>query len=167
MSWGVTVSFASVDLRGEYSLLRCPPKRGRLTACEYEMAQQLRELGELERSSSFVRTQRARIPAQPGNFDRLYRLQEVDLKIAEQRGDLVQADAARQTLAEYALGVSPVFAFNLGSTYAVMRPPQPTKAQQLLARFVQSSCLASQAANDCDRCAVAHALLDRLASTRP
>jgi hypothetical protein len=130
------------------------------------MAQELRELGELERSRSLVRTQLARIPAQPGNFDRLYLLQEVELKIVAQRGDLVQADAARHTLAKYALGVSPVFAFNLGSIYAVTRPPEPTKAQQLLTRFVQSSCLAREAANDCARCAVAHDLLDRLASTR-
>jgi hypothetical protein len=114
-----------------------------------------------------VRTQLARIAAQAGNFDRLYLLQEVELKIAEQRGELMNAAAARETLAEYALGVSPVFAFNLGSTYAVTRPPQPTKAQQLLTRFVQSSCLAREAANDCDRCATAHDLLDRLASTRP
>lgn len=135
-------------------------------ACEYELAQQLASLGELERSSLLVRRHLARSPVQPADFDRLYRLQEVALTIAEQRGDRAQADAARRTLADYTLGVSSVFAFNLGSVYAISQPPEPTKAQQLLARFVQSSCLPSDAANDCARCVVAHALLDRLASAK-
>jgi len=132
-------------------------------ASEYQMAKELLELGEPEQSDVLVRTQLARIPARPGNFDQLYQLQELELQIAVQRGNLEQAHAARQRLAEYALGVSPDVAFNLGSTYAVTRPPQPTEAEQLLSRYVQSSCDGSQAATHCDRCVVARDLLAHLA----
>lgn len=135
--------------------------------CEYGLAQELLELGELERSDALVQARLARIPARPGNFDELYVLQELALQVAIARGDSERTQAARQRLAEYALGVSPAVAFNLGSTYAVARPPQPAEAKQLLERFVQSSCDAQLAAHDCDRCVVARDLLDKIAATRP
>jgi hypothetical protein len=134
-------------------------------ACEYLMAGELFELGELEQSNLLVRKQLARIPAHPGNVDQLYSLQKLELRIAVQRESQSQVQAARQRLAEYALGVSPEFAFNLGSIYAVVQPPQPTEAKQLLGRFVQTTCASPQSANACDQCVVARDLLAHLAAT--
>jgi Tfp pilus assembly protein PilF len=136
-------------------------------ANEYRMAKELLELGELEQSNVLIRTQLTRIVARPGNFDRLYELQELELQILVRRGNHAQAHAARQKLAEYARGISPETAFHLGSTYAVARPPQPTEATQLLVRFVQSSCDGRQTANDCDQCVVARDLLTHLTRTAP
>ena len=127
------------------------------------MASELLELGELEQSNVVVQAQLARIAARPDNLDQLYELKELELRIAVQRGNFAQAHAARQRLAEYALGLSPQVAFNLGSTYAVVQPPKPSEAKQLLGRFVQTSCDDRHAANDCDQCAVAHELLVHLA----
>jgi predicted Zn-dependent protease len=135
--------------------------------CEYQMASELLELGEFEQSNVVVQTQLSRLHTRPGNFDQLYLLQELDLRIAVQSENPAQAHAARQRLAEYALGLSPEVAFNLGSTYAVARPQQATEAKQLLGRFVQSSCNDRQAANDCDQCVVARDLLDHLAAESP
>lgn len=136
-------------------------------ACEYRMADELLELGELEQANALVQGQLARTPARPGNFDKLYVLHELELQIALRRGGLTQAHAARQRLAEYTVGLSPEIAFNLGSAYAVSRPPQPTQATQLLNRFVQSSCDDSRTANDCDQCVVARDLLVHLAASNP
>jgi tetratricopeptide (TPR) repeat protein len=136
-------------------------------ACEYRMAEELLELGELDQCIVIVRAQLARTPVRPGNFDKLYVLHELELRIALRRGDLAQSHASRQRLAEYAFGLSPEIAFNLGSTYAVSRPPQPTEAKQLLSRFVQSSCDDSQTAHDCDQCVVARDLLVQLAASNP
>lgn len=133
-------------------------------ACEYRVAEELLELGELEQSNVLVRAQLARTSARPGKLDELYVLHELELQIALRRGDPVQAHAARQRLAECALGLSPESAFNLGTTYAVSRPPQRTAAKQLLNRFVQSSCDNSKGANDCVQCVVAHDLLVHLAA---
>jgi hypothetical protein len=136
-------------------------------ACEYRLAEELLELGELEQSNVLVRARLAQTSVRPGNFDKLYVLHALELQIALQRGDLTQAHAARERLAEYAIGLSPEIALNWGTTYAVSRPPQPTGAKQLLNRFVQSSCDDSQPANDCDHCAVARDLLVHLAATNP
>jgi tetratricopeptide (TPR) repeat protein len=132
--------------------------------CEYRMANELLELGDLEQSNTLVQARLAQTPARPGSFETLYVLHDVELQIALQRGDPAQAHAARQRLTEYAARLTPEVAFNLGSTYAVSRPPRPTQAKQLLDRFVQSSCGDSPAANDCERCVVARDLLLQLAS---
>lgn len=136
-------------------------------ACEYWLARELLELGELEQSNVLIRAQIARTPSAPDNFDKLYVLHELELQIALRRGDLTRARAARQRLAEYTLKLSAESAFNLGSTYAVSRPPQPTVAKQLLNHFVQSSCDDSPNANDCDQCVVARDLLVKLAASNP
>ena len=137
------------------------------SACESRLAEELLELGELEQSTVLVRALLARIPARPGNFDTLYFLEQLELQIALRREDLTQAHAARQRLAEYTLGLSPEVAFNLGSTYAVSRPPQSNEARQLLNRFVRSSCDGSQTANNCAQCVVARDLLVRLGASNP
>lgn len=134
------------------------------TTSDTLIARELLELGELEQSNALVQTQLARIPARPGNFDKLYQLQELELQIAVQRGNLAQTHTARQQLAEYALGVSPEVAFNLGSTYAVSRPPKLGEAKQLLGRFVQSTCDDRQDPRYCDQCVVARDLLAHLAA---
>lgn len=136
-------------------------------ACEYPMATELLELGELEQANVVVQTQLGRIQTRPGNFDQLYLLQELEVRIAVQSGNLARAQAARHRLAEYALGLSPEVAFNLGTTYAVSQPPQTTEAKQLLGRFVQTSCGDREAANDCDQCVVARELLGHLEAARP
>jgi hypothetical protein len=135
-------------------------------SCQYQLASELLELGELEQFNLVVQTQLARI-ARPGNLARLYELQELELRIAVQRGDLAQARAARQRLAENALGLSPEVAFNLGSTYAIAQPERPIEAKQLLGRFVQSSCDDRHSADDCHQCVVARDLLAHLAATAP
>jgi hypothetical protein len=84
-----------------------------------------------------------------------------------QRGDVARAEAARQRLTEYVRSVSPVFAFNLGATYAVSQPPRPSEAKQLLEQFVQSSCDGGRGVKECARCVVARVLLERMAETTP
>lgn len=78
-----------------------------------------------------------------------------------------QDDSARIAALEQANAVGgeshPEVAFNLGSTYAVMNPPQKDKAIRLLKSFNKRACKGSKAATDYkQQCEVSQSLVQRL-----
>jgi hypothetical protein len=57
----------------------------------------------------------------------------------------------------------PEIAFNLGSTYAVMKPPQKEKALRLLKSFNKRACKSADAAKKFkDQCATSNDLVQKL-----
>lgn len=60
----------------------------------------------------------------------------------------------------------PEILFNLGSTYAVQKPPNRDKARELLIQFVKRVCKGTKAALYKDQCEASQSLLQKLGTTK-
>ena len=77
---------------------------------------------------------------------------------------LKDAVAAMEKAKDVAGEGHPEISFNLGSTYAVMEPPQKEKAVRLLNQFTKGACRGGNAKKFKDQCATASGLIQKLGS---
>lgn len=86
--------------------------------------------------------------------------------VQQARNDLPSMVTALERANEVAGDQNPEISFNLGSTYAVMKPPQKEKAVRLLNSFTKRVCKGAQAAEKFkDQCATANDLVQKLGGT--
>jgi tetratricopeptide (TPR) repeat protein len=87
--------------------------------------------------------------------------------VNQARGDKAGMVAALEKANDVAGDQNPEIGFNLGSTYAVMNPPQKEKAVRLLNSFSKRVCKGAQAAEKFkDQCATASDLIQKLGGTQ-
>ena len=77
-------------------------------------------------------------------------------------GDKASMVAAMEKAEEVAGDAHPEISFNLGSTYAVMDPPQKEKAVRLLSSFVKRACRSANAAKFKEQCETSNSLIQKL-----
>jgi tetratricopeptide (TPR) repeat protein len=87
--------------------------------------------------------------------------------VSQAKGDQASMVSALEKANEVAGDKNPEIGFNLGSTYAVMKPPQKEKAVRLLNSFSKRVCKGAQAAEKFkDQCATANDLIQKLGGTQ-
>ena len=103
------------------------------------------------------------VPPGPKNNGGLFNLCILQAKAAEMRGDqaaqLASVEKAEQFVGEDS---HPDAAFNLGSTYAAMEPPQKEKALRLLNQFTKRTCRSGNAAKWKEQCEQTASLIQKL-----
>jgi len=104
------------------------------------------------------------VPATGQNQSLLYDLYILTFMIEQVRDD--KKGMVRAMEHAMAAGLDrPEVLFNLGSTYAILTPPDP-RGRELLARFLTETCHGPLASKFTDQCEVARVLVDRLAPNR-
>jgi tetratricopeptide (TPR) repeat protein len=103
------------------------------------------------------------VPPGPKNNGALYGLCILQANAAQLRGDTA-AQLASVEKAEQFVGEDshPDAAFNLGSTYAAMEPPQKEKALRLLNQFTKRTCRSGNAAKWKEQCEQTASLIQKL-----
>lgn len=104
------------------------------------------------------------VPPSPKNNDDLYNLWVLLGKAAQMKGDKQAHLAAVEKSEQFvgAEGAHPDAAFNVGSTYAVMDPPQKEKALRLLNQFTKRACRGGQASKFKEQCEISASLIQKL-----
>ena len=82
--------------------------------------------------------------------------------VAQMKGDKAGQLAAVEQAEKYAGETHPEFAFNLGSVYAAMDPPQKEKAVRLLNQFTKRVCRGAGATKFKEQCEATSSLLQKL-----
>ena len=96
------------------------------------------------------------------NNPALYGMYVLLFQTAQSRNDKPSMVAAMERAEGVAGDDHPEIAFNMGSTYAVMDPPQKEKALRLLNSFSKRACRGSGAANFKEQCETSSALIQKL-----
>jgi tetratricopeptide (TPR) repeat protein len=103
------------------------------------------------------------VPPGPKNNNALYGLSILQAQAAQLRGDsagqLAAVEKAEQFVGEDS---HPDAAFNLGSTYAAMEPPQKEKALRLLNQFTKRTCRSGNSAKWKEQCEQTASLIQKL-----
>jgi tetratricopeptide (TPR) repeat protein len=117
----------------------------------------------LDKEAVSVAEEGARIvQADEKNIKALYNMQMLIGSAALMRGDKAGQLAAVEKAEKYAGEKHPEFAFNLGSTYATMDPPQKEKAVRLLNQFTKRVCRGAKGKLFQEQCETASSLLQKL-----
>jgi len=103
-------------------------------------------------------------PGNERNDKALYGMYVLLFQSAQARDDKASMVASMEKAKEVAGEGHPEISFNLGSTYAVMEPPQKEKAVRLLNQFTKGACRGGNAAKFKEQCATASGLIQRLGS---
>lgn len=82
--------------------------------------------------------------------------------VYQARNDMSSMVGALERANDVAGDQNPEIGFDLGSTYAVMKPPQKEKAVRLLSSFTKRACKGAQAEKFKDQCATANDLVQKL-----
>lgn len=96
------------------------------------------------------------------NNSNLYGMYVLLFEVAQAKDDKPSMVAAMEKAQEVAGDKHPEIAFNLGSTYAVMDPPQKEKAARLLGSFSKRVCRGGQAQKFKEQCETAQSLVQKL-----
>jgi hypothetical protein len=131
-------------------------------SCQLHLAGVHLSLGELDSANALVQVELEKERARPSNPDGPYFYHALSERIAERRGDAAAAAAAREQVVKATPALRPFVAFNLGSTYAVMKPPHVEPAERLLDSFVRNTCDEPNHGEYCDECLTARDLLEKL-----
>jgi len=101
---------------------------------------------------------------QPGekNNNHLYAMYVLLFQTAQSRNDKPAMVASMERAEQLAGDSHPEISFNLGSTYAVMEPPQKEKALRLLNSFQKRACRSAKASKYKEQCETASALIQKL-----
>ncbi|MBK7581411.1 MAG: tetratricopeptide repeat protein [Myxococcales bacterium] len=102
------------------------------------------------------------VPPGEKNNNHLYGMYVLRFQVAQASNDKAGMVAAMEKAEEVAGDSHPEIAFNLGSTYAVMDPPQKEKAVRLLSSFVKRACRSAKAAQFKEQCESANTLIQKL-----
>jgi tetratricopeptide (TPR) repeat protein len=98
------------------------------------------------------------------NIKALYNIHILKADAAQMRGDKAGQLAEVEKAEKFAGDKHPEFAFNLGSTYATMDPPQKEKAVRLLNQFTKRVCRGAKGKQFQEQCEEASSLLQKLGS---
>jgi len=104
------------------------------------------------------------VPPNEKNNPKLYNMYVLSAKVAQMQGDKAGQVSAIEKAEQFAGDAHPEFAFNLGSTYAAMEPPQKEKALRLLNAFTKRICKGAQAMKFKDECEETQSLIQKLGS---
>lgn len=96
------------------------------------------------------------------NNSALYGMYVLLFGVAQSRDDKPSMVAAMEKAQEVAGEKHPEIAFNLGSTYAVLDPPQKEKAVRLLGSFSKRVCRGAQSQKFKEQCETAQSLVQKL-----
>jgi tetratricopeptide (TPR) repeat protein len=102
------------------------------------------------------------VPPDEKNLAKLYNMYILLHNVAQMKGDKAGQLAAVEQAEKYAGETHPEFAFNLGSVYAAMDPPQKEKAVRLLNQFTKRVCRGQGAAKFKEQCEATSSLLQKL-----
>jgi len=106
-------------------------------------------------------------PTDEHTKNNLYGMYVLLSMVSQAKGDTSAMVSALEKANEVAGDQNPEIGFNLGSTYAVMNPPQKEKAVRLLNSFTKRVCKGAQAAEKFkDQCATASDLIQKLGGTQ-
>jgi len=103
-------------------------------------------------------------PGNERNDKALYGMYILLFQSAQAKDDKASMVAAMEKAQQVAGEGHPEISFNLGSTYAVMEPPQKDKALRLLNSFTKGACRGGNAKKFKDQCATANGLIQKLGS---
>lgn len=99
--------------------------------------------------------------------EQLFEMYSLLAMVQQARGDTSSVVSTLEKANEIAGDKHPEMGFNLGSTYAVMNPPQKEKAVRLLNSFTKRVCKGAQAAEKFkDQCQTANDLIQKLGGTQ-
>jgi tetratricopeptide (TPR) repeat protein len=98
------------------------------------------------------------------NGPKLYNMYVLMAKVAQVKGDKAGQLSSIEKAEQFAGDSHPEFAFNLGSTYAAMEPPQKEKALRLLNQFTKKVCKGAQAMKFKDECEESQSMIQKLGS---
>lgn len=96
------------------------------------------------------------------NNNHLYAMYVLRFQVAQAQNDSAGMVAAMEKAEEVAGEAHPEISFNLGSTYAVMDPPQKEKAVRLLSSFTKRACRSANAAKFKEQCETSNSLIQKL-----
>lgn len=103
-------------------------------------------------------------PSEKAN-NHLYAMYVLRFQVAQAKDDKAEMVASMEKAQEVAGETHPEISFNLGSTYAVMDPPQKEKAARLLKSFVKRACRSAKAAQFKEQCETANSLIQKLGAS--
>lgn len=102
------------------------------------------------------------VPPSEKNNPKIYGMYVLLANAAQQKRDkTAQLDALKHA-EQFAGDAHPEFAFNLGSSYATMNPPQKEQAVRLLDQFTKKVCRGAQAAKFKEQCETSSSLVQKL-----
>ncbi len=102
------------------------------------------------------------VPPNEKNNPKIYGMYVLLSNVAQAKKDKAGQLSAMEHAEQFAGEAHPEFAFNLGSTYAVMDPPQKEKAVRLLDQFTKRVCRGAAAAKFKEQCEESSALVQKL-----
>lgn len=98
------------------------------------------------------------------NLPKIYNMHILMANVALMKGDKNAQLAAVEKAEKYAGESHPEFAFDLGSTYATMDPPQKERAVRLLNQFTKRVCRGANAKKFQEQCEQSSSMLQKLGS---
>jgi tetratricopeptide (TPR) repeat protein len=98
------------------------------------------------------------------NLPKIYNMYILMANVALMKGDKNAQLAAVEKAEKYAGETHPEFAFDLGSTYATMDPPQKERAVRLLNQFTKRVCRGANAKKFQEQCEQSSSMLQKLGS---
>ncbi len=96
------------------------------------------------------------------NNNNLYGMYVLRFEVAQAKDDKAEMVTAMEEAQKVAGDTHPEISFNLGSTYAVMDPPEKAKAVRLLSSFSKRACRGAHAKKFKEQCETASALVQKL-----
>ncbi len=122
----------------------------------------------LKEGTRIINPSNAKAPEEMDTIrEQLFAMYSLLARVEQARGDTQGMVATLEKANDAAGEKHPEIGFNLGSTYAVMKPPQKEKAVRLLNSFVKRTCKGAQAAEKFkDQCATAADLIQKLGGTQ-
>lgn len=96
------------------------------------------------------------------NNNNLYGMYVLRFQVAQSNDDKPEMVASMEQAKKVAGDTHPEISFNLGSTYAVMDPPQKDKAVRLLKTFTKRACRSANAKKFHEQCETSSALIQKL-----
>jgi tetratricopeptide (TPR) repeat protein len=102
------------------------------------------------------------IPPSEKTNPNLYGMYVLQFQVAQSKDDKASMVTAMESAQEVAGEKHPEISFNLGSTYAVMEPPQKEKAVRLLSSFTKRACKGANAAKFKEQCETSSSLIQQL-----
>jgi tetratricopeptide (TPR) repeat protein len=99
------------------------------------------------------------------NANHLYGMYVLLFQVSQAKDDKAGMVASMERAQEVAGDKHPEIAFNLGSTYAIMDPPQKEKAVRLLNSFTKRVCRGAQGQKFKEQCETSSSLIQKLGGT--
>ncbi|HLV65446.1 MAG TPA: tetratricopeptide repeat protein [Polyangiaceae bacterium] len=119
-------------------------------------------LREVDEAEQVLKEGTKLVPPSERNNPKIYAMYVLLGNVAQLKRDKAAQLAAMERAEQFAGDEHPEFAFNLGSTYAVMDPPQKEKAVRLLEQFTKRVCRGAASAKFKEQCETSASLIQKL-----